>query len=208
MVLYGNHSTWWDGYLASYTSERLLKRETYTIVEDTQLRRYQFFRWIGAFSVSRSDGASAMASIRYANQKLHANGRALLIFPQGKIVGNDVRPLKFSSGVSRAARGLPKVAFVPIGLRFEFVGEQRAEAFVSLGQPIVSDLSDVTRADERVLLSSLQQALTSTLDTLRDDVTAYRFADFDTMLSGPLGINRWWDALRGKPQIRRLGPDE
>ncbi len=208
VVLFGNHSAWWDAHLAMALNERCWHKDGYVMVEHTQLSRYQFFRACGAFSVDRTNPRSAMRSITYATELLcGAPHRLLLIFPQGEILANDVRPLRFQNGTAHIARRVAQrtgaCLLYPMALRYEFIGEQKPDAFISIGPPIRVLADDLPAAN--VLNACLEAALTETLDALRNDVVAYRFADFQPLMWGLGSINRWWDALRGKTQIKRVG---
>jgi 1-acyl-sn-glycerol-3-phosphate acyltransferase len=182
----------------------------YVMVEDTQLTRYPFFRYCGCFSVNRADGRSAMQSVTYAADMLTGESeRFLLIFPQGEILANDRRPLKFFSGaghiVKKALARAPECWLYPMALRYEFIGEQRPDAFLSLGAPLLYQATE--RVDAKAITAHMEHALTRELDRLRDDVVAYRFSDFETLIEGEWSINRLWDAVRGKRQITQVGGD-
>jgi chlorobactene lauroyltransferase len=206
MIVYLNHSSWWDGYMAMLINESHLGRDAYVMVEDTQLSRYQFFRWVGAFSVNRTDGSSARATLQYAVDVLcSAPNRVLVIFPQGEILANDTRPLEFFAGVGHIVKGVTiragACALVPAALRYEFIGEQKPEAFASIGAARV--VRDIPSA--KALAAEMAAELTCTLDTLRDDVTGYRLQGFTAAMSGQWSINRLWDAIRGQSQISEVG---
>ncbi|MCS7088846.1 MAG: lysophospholipid acyltransferase family protein [Thermoflexales bacterium] len=208
LILYGNHSSWWDAYVPMALNEERWQRDGYVMVEETQLARYQFFRFCGGFSVDRHDLRKAMESLRYAVELLSSGTRRmLLIFPQGEIRANDQRPLGFHTGAARIALHVAEQRgqcwLYPMALRYEFIGEQKPYAFIRIAEPIRVHASEGYNA--RALTACMEQALTQTLDALREDVIAYRFADYERLLSGMWSINRLWDAIRGKPQIRRVG---
>jgi 1-acyl-sn-glycerol-3-phosphate acyltransferase len=208
MILFGNHSAWWDAHLPMAANEERWHAEGYVMVEDTQLERYQFFRYCGAFSVNRRDPRSAMLSLNYAVDMLTSGPRRmLLIFPQGEILANDVRPLRFQQGTGHIVkkvlgRGWPCWLY-PMALRYEFIGEQKPDAFISVGPALRFEAHARVEAGE--VTERLQQALTAELDRLHEDVVAYRFDDFTPLISGAWSINRAWDAVRGKRQIRNVG---
>ncbi|MCS6773723.1 MAG: lysophospholipid acyltransferase family protein [Anaerolineae bacterium] len=208
VILYGNHSSWWDAYVPMALNEMRWRRDGYVMVEDTQLSRYQFFRFCGGFSVNRSDPRSAVETLRYAVDLLTEKPRRLLlIFPQGEIRANDVRPLRFYTGAAHIARRIVErtgqCMLYPMALRYEFIGEQKPHAFMSIARPLI-----VTRQEcpePRALNARMEAALTETLDALREDIIAYRFEGFECLLEGTWSINRLWDAVRGKRQIKRVG---
>ncbi|MCS6848567.1 MAG: lysophospholipid acyltransferase family protein [Anaerolineae bacterium] len=219
LIMFGNHSAWWDAHLAMALNEECWHTDGYVMVEDIQLARYGFFRWCGAFSVNRRDPRSAVESMNYAISLLteaprrSAGPRALLIFPQGEIRANDVRPLVFYQGAGRIASKTAQRAgacvLYPIALRYEFIGEQKPDAFISVGQPIVVRRENGAGAmDPRQITARMEQALTEELDRLHDDVVAYRLNSFTPLIQGARSINRVWDAVRGKEQIREVGIDQ
>jgi chlorobactene lauroyltransferase len=205
VLAYANHSSWWDANIISILNERVWHRDAYVMMEDTQLQRYQFFRYMGAFSVNRRDARQAVTSMRYAINILSGgSNRMLLMFPQGEILHNDQRPLDFFSGVGHIARQAALCAAYPIALRYEFIGEQKPEVFISIGDPV--DLSHNTQSAKE-LSKSMEQQLTVEMDRLHTDLIARNFTGFATLLSGTQSINRLWDALRRRPQIKPLGPN-
>lgn len=206
LILCANHSAWWDGYMCMLLNEMILHRNAYVMIEDTQLRRYQFLRWTGGFSVNRSDARSASQTLSYAVHVLSHDPRAMvIIFPQGEILGNDVRPLRFFSGVGHIARNVVRAAgrcvLLTCALRYEFIGEQKPAAFIHTGALILLETETAARA----VTAQAESALTHDLDALHDDVAHYRFADFTTLISGGPSINRLWDAVRGRSQIHKVG---
>jgi chlorobactene lauroyltransferase len=209
-ILFGNHSAWWDAHVPMAANEERWRADGYVMVEDTQLLRYQFFRYCGAFSVNRRDARSAMISLNYAADLLIGGPRRLLMtFPQGEILANDVRPVRFFQGTGHVVknvleRGSPCWLY-PFALRYEFIGEQRPDAYLSVGPPIQLEAS--ARANARDITRQMERTLTCELDALRDDVIAYRFAQFETLIDGAPSINRIWDTVRGRRQIQEVGRD-
>jgi chlorobactene lauroyltransferase len=206
LIWYANHSTWWDGFFCMMINEARLRRQAYAMIEEAQIARYGFFRWAGGFSVNRQDARSAVNSLNYAVRMLTAaTNRMLMIFPQGEILGNELRPLRFFSGIGHIVKGAIKAsgrcALLPCALRYEFVGEQKPEAFASHGEPLIVDSS----VDPKSLTATMELALTKELDALRDDVAHYRFDRFSHLLSGGVSINRLWDRISGRDQIDQVG---
>jgi len=208
VILIANHSSWWDGHLAMALNEERWHMDAYMMIENTQLTRYKFFTWGGAFSVDRHDGRSALASLQYAADLVSSTPRRLLIlYPQGEILANDVRPLHFFSGVGHLVKEVVQRAgacqVYSAALRYEFIGEQKPEAFISVGPPTTFSSTDLPAA--KAIAGVLETELTSELDRLHADVVAYRLDTFEPMLSGGWSINRLWDALRGCKGIKQVG---
>ena len=174
-VVYANHSSWWDGLIALEVS-RAAGRDFFVMMEEKQLLKMQFFRRIGAFSVVRENARQAVGSLNYAAELLRAKPqRDVWIFPQGEIVPNDSRPLKFYRGLARLAEKVGECAVVPCAMRLEFTGEFKPEIFVKIGAAQV--FSDSTK-NSKNLTDNFREKLTATLDELKEQVVNADTAEF------------------------------
>jgi chlorobactene lauroyltransferase len=192
IIIYCNHSSWWDAMLAFVLAKQVLDVDAYAMMEEKQLRRYAFFRRIGAFSVDRESPRSAVASMRYAASIFTKPNVALWIYPQGIMVPNDTRPLNFYPGIARIAAMAGQVQCVPVVHRFEFLMEQRPEAFTMIGEPWL--LQDAGKPGE--VTEALEKKLTALLDTLRCAITKNEMQGFTRILSGRSSVSTRYDKLR------------
>lgn len=194
LLVYCNHSTWWDGFIALLVSREVLRRRQYVLMEERQLRRYPFFRYVGAFSVVREDPRDAARSLLYARSVLRRPGSAVWIFPQGEMHPSDHRPLRFHAGTALLARAVPGCRVLPAAVRCDFLGDQRPECFIDLGEPgVVPD----TGAREGVT-TLLEDRATALLDRLRADVLDGRRSEFRLLLAGADSVNTRLDRLGGR----------
>lgn len=193
ILIYANHPSWWDGYMAFVLADEHWRCAGYLMMEEAQLVRYGFFRYCGVFSVDRHDPREGMRSIAYAATLLKNHpGRVLWIFPQGAITPNDRRPLTTYSGAAHIAKRAAPVRCIPMALRFEFFGEQRPEALIRLGAShIVADA-----ADAKALHQELEQRLRVEVDQLREDTINGATASYRTILQGRASVNVVWDRVR------------
>lgn len=192
IIIYGNHSCWWDGFVEYYVSYGLYGLDQYIMMEEKQMARYRFFRWLGAFSVNRDAPREAALSVRYAMSLFDRPGRILCIFPQGVMRPNDSRPLAFYAGLGRIAAGVGKAQLVPMALRYEFLSEQRPDILVRLGPVrIVENVGD-----HEALTRECEDLLTRLLDGLRDAVAREDLGEFRTVLRGKASTNVKYDRAR------------
>lgn len=179
LVLYANHSCWWDG-LVVFQLGRECGLQQYAMMEERQLREYPFHRKLGAFSVVRENPREAMRSIEYAARLLSGTDRALWIFPQGKTEPNGLRPLKFYSGAARIIEKTGTVYAAPVALRYEFLDDFRPDAFAHIGdleKLSGKELFDSRRASKN-LSAALAEKLTATLDSLVENIEQDYLADY------------------------------
>ncbi|OYT73898.1 MAG: glycerol acyltransferase [Chloracidobacterium sp. CP2_5A] len=186
LLIYANHPGWWDPLLAFFVVRRT-GRDGYMMSEEKTLRAFRFFRWMGGFSIDRTNARDVAQSIRYAAERLRSPGTALWIFPQGEITPPDKRPIAFFKGVAHILRRAPTCVVVPAAIRYEFDDQPRPEAFLDFGAgetirgADVSDLVGLTR--------HLQSRLAERLDALRDSVWERRREDFALALRGRRSIS-------------------
>jgi 1-acyl-sn-glycerol-3-phosphate acyltransferase len=192
IIIYCNHSSWWDAMLAFVLAREVFALDTYAMMEEKQLQRYRFFRLIGAFSVVRESPRAAVESMRYAASLFVRPNVALWIYPQGVMVPNDLRPLRFYPGVARIAAMVGRVQFVPVAHRFEFLMQQRPEALTLIGEPWTPQ--DAGTPEE--LTTKLEERLTGLVDALRCRVASNELQGFTRLLAGRPSVNERYDKFR------------
>lgn len=204
MIVCANHSSWWDGYIAAII-ERQIGVDTYLMMEESQLRRYFFFRWVGCFSVDRHNTRSALKSLHYAARMLKTQaGRMVWLFPQGEISPNDRRPLIFYNGAAYLARLSAPAYLYPVATRIEYLGEQRPALFISMGEPLLITTEESRATDFlRSYTQEMEKRVTTELDALRDAIVAGELSNFTLIKRGKASTNRIFDmALMRKPMNR------
>lgn len=180
LVIYCNHSSWWDGLVAFHVSH-VCALDSYAMMEERSLRAHGFHRRLGAFSVVRDDAREALHSINYAAELLRGSDRVLWIFPQGQTTPSEARPLKFFSGAARIIQRLDAVDAVPLAMRYEFLDDFRPEIFLRVGAP--QKITAGHSGNAKQLTAELAVSLTQTLDDLRGDVVTRDFALYEELLA-------------------------
>ncbi|HEX8493708.1 MAG TPA: lysophospholipid acyltransferase family protein [Pyrinomonadaceae bacterium] len=169
LLLYANHSSWWDG-LAAFQLGHVCGLEQYAMMEERQLREYPFHRKLGAFGVVRENAREAVRSIEYAGGLLKKTGRTLWIFPQGLTLPNDVRPLLLYAGAARIVERVGLADTAPVAIRYEFLEDYRPEALVRVGP--VSRVAVEENFSAKQLTGIFTERLTNALDAVRADIIA------------------------------------
>jgi len=176
LIIYANHSCWWDGLVIS----EILRRfdfENYVMMEEKHLRKLFLFRKLGAFSVVRENPREAIKSINYAADLLRTNpNRIVLIFPQAEILPNDIRPLCFYGGLARIIEKVGKCRAVPIAIRYEFLGNFKPQIFVKIGESENFTAND--NFDAKASTEKFENCLTETLENLKQDILSNQFIEY------------------------------
>ncbi len=150
------------------------------MMEEKQLKSLLLFRRLGAFSVVRDNPRKAVESINYAVNLLKNQNRVLLIFPQGEILPNDLRPLRFYNGMSRIIDKTAKVLTVPLAIRYEFSGEFKPEIFVKIGLPQLVESN--SNFNSKIMTETSSNRLTNLLDGLKTDMINQNFNQYEQII--------------------------
>jgi 1-acyl-sn-glycerol-3-phosphate acyltransferase len=180
MLIYSNHSSWWDGLVAFQLSYQT-RLNSYVMMEERQLKKLYVFRKLGAFSVVRDKPREAFKSIEYAARILKGNSKAALwIFPQGEILPNDRRPIIFYNGLGRIIEKSGKCETVSLAIRYEFLGEFKPAIFVKIEKPEVITVNENFNAKQ--ITRACAQRLTKNLEHLKNDVINQNLADYRAII--------------------------
>jgi hypothetical protein len=130
LLITPNHSTWWDGFFLYILNKRLLGRKLYLMMLARQLAKYRFFSRIGAFGIEPGLPRKSYEALKYSAEVLKDPANALCVFPQGVLRYSGVRPLQFQRGVAHILKLQGgEVNLLPLGIRCEFLLDQRPEVF-------------------------------------------------------------------------------
>lgn len=188
-----NHSSWWDVLTSFYITNFHLPFDAYGVIDEAQLKRYRFFTKVGLYSVDRESGLKGVKEfLAYSKKLLTAEpNRIAWICPQGDLISNDQRPVRFFPGVAHLVKHLKRCYVLPLALDYEFCFEPQAEAFALLGKPILFESDAKTDADQ--INADLEKELTHLMDQLKKMTQTRDFTQFETMISGKQGIHKVYD---------------
>lgn len=177
LIIYANHSSWWDG-LVAFQLSRASRLNSYIMMEEKQLKKLRLFRRLGAFSVVRENPREALKSVKYATRLLNENaGRTLWIFPQGEILPNDTRPLRFYNGTARIFNDLSSCLLLSAAIRYEFLNEYKPDIFVKINK--VEIKTEIAYLKPAKISEKLAVCLTESLDELKFDITKSFAFDYE-----------------------------
>lgn len=134
-VYFLNHHSWWDGLIPLMLNEYQFHQQARAMMEDKQMKRYSFFRKIGAFSVNRDDPRKAITSLRYAVHLFQKENACLFIYPEGTITPAGSK-IQFEGGLAWLHSKLPNVDFVPIGIYMHTIRHDKPELHLHIGSPV------------------------------------------------------------------------
>lgn len=177
-----NHTNWWDGFVLYVLSWRWLPHDIYLAMEESNLRRYRFFTWMGVFGVDLADRRAALPGLRYALRLLRP-GRLVWMFVQGRLLRPAAR-IEVKPGALFLARRTG-AELLPLALRYEWLVESRPSVFIAVGAPLAASAT----ADElAAVLNTLYAQVDARLDPL--DLTGA-----EALFPPRMSMNKRWDYL-------------
>lgn len=179
-IIYANHSSWWDGLTAFQISSKL-KLNSFVMMEERHLKKLPLFRKLGAFSVVREKPREAFKSIVYATNLLKVNSqRTLWIFPQGSILPNNSRPLKFYGGLSKIIKQVGNCQVFPLAIKYEFLKNFKPELIVKIGEAEIFGNGSSLNSDQYT--EQLEAMITSLLEKLNRHILNNNFNEFENII--------------------------
>lgn len=199
-LVHATHVSWWDGHVGLVVA-RALGLELRVMMLESELKKYAFLRFSGAFGFTPGSAGSVKDAIRYAARQLE-QPRFVLMFPSGEILPANRRPMPFHPGVAsmalQAAREFGQVNVRAMALRLEHRGQARPEVFVRLGAPRA-----VASGRLASLTGSLRDDLCLEADGLDADLRDGALGAYTQIVRGFPSAQEGWDAVR-----RLIGPRE
>jgi 1-acyl-sn-glycerol-3-phosphate acyltransferase len=187
LIVYANHSSWWDPMVSVLLARALLpERAHYAPMEAAALAKYPILRKIGIFPVDVYTPRGAAQFLRTAAAILE-HGGVLWITPQGRFA--DVRePLAFKAGLGAIAARTPGCTLLPLAIEYTFWDERLPETLLRLGEPVL--LAAGTSNDAAT--AQLTSALATTMQALAQDAIARDPSRFRVLLQGGRGTGGFY----------------
>jgi len=163
-VYYLNHNSWWDGLIPLLLNEYCFHQKARALMEHKQMKRYPFFKKIGAFSINPENSEMIVHTLRYALTSMERQNASLYIYPEGKIRPAGTEP-EFENGTAWLHSKLPGVDFVPVGIYIHTIRSDKPELHLQIGNRI--HIKNDCSKDEKT--RQLEESLAEVLDELKKD---------------------------------------
>ena len=202
LVLYGNHSSWWDPLVGLVLKAEFFGgRNAFAPMDAAALQKYKLFRKLGFFGVERSTRRGAAQFLRTAKNLLRAPDTLLLITPQGRFADVRERPVQFEAGLGHLAARAEGAVFLPMATELIFWEERLPEILVRFGEPVTIGAADAASRDAAGWTALFEQKLAATQDALTLQVQRRDPAEFKTLLRGGAGqggFYDWWRSIQAR----------
>jgi 1-acyl-sn-glycerol-3-phosphate acyltransferase len=136
-----NHFSWWDGFFIDYTFKKLSKRKLHLLMLEEQLKRFWFFKKVGAYSINFSNPKSMAETISYSRMILHNPNNFVVVYPQGEIRPYEERPVKMKEGIRSIVKDTRNKTFVlPAAFKIIYGKDKNPDVHLRFGEMISSEI--------------------------------------------------------------------
>ena len=137
LLITPNHFSWWDGFFIYKLLFPMKSRRVNLMMLEKQLRRYWYFRHLGAYSIDPGHPKSVMNSLLYTSGLLNDPAQLAVVYPQGEIETYYKRPLNLKPGLTHILKNTNRdVTVLPIYFRIEYFEKRKPDLWFGYGEPI------------------------------------------------------------------------
>jgi hypothetical protein len=147
LVVTPNHISWWDGFFIDRVSKVVFTKKIHLMMLESSLKKFWFFRKVGAFSINPDNNVSVVETFRYTRKLLEHTNNLVITYPQGEIEPFEQRPLSLKSGVINLLKPLSdKSVLMPVGFKIEYYDQKRPAVYSRFGNLL--NIDDVIKNEE------------------------------------------------------------
>lgn len=137
LIVTPNHFSWWDGFFAEFLMRKFTDRRLYILMLEEQLKKFWFFRFLGAFSIKQGSLKSIKESINYAKEISASALNYLVYYPQGRILNYGNRTSVLKKGLMSVA-GNNNVNILIVSFRIVYGTERKPDIYCRFYEKLCS----------------------------------------------------------------------
>lgn len=136
LIITPNHFSWWDGFFIYFLMKKYSSRNIYIMMLEEQLKKYSFFKNLGAFSINQQNPKSIVETLKYASS-LVSSESYLVTYPQGEIEPYEKRPLKVKEGLIKIIeKAKSDTDVLPVVFKIHHSNQRKPYIYCMFGTPI------------------------------------------------------------------------
>jgi len=187
VIICVNHSNWWDGVLLNWISHYLIGKESYCLMDTTDLNRHSYFNRIGALPLERKNKFNSYRTLKYCSKLLENRNRYLWIFPQGELIPAERKPFKFYNGVSMISEDMSRLHILCVYFEYKFTFHQRPEIYIDFFNTF--EKKDTENKSRKEITMFLEKLFNDQATNFSECFASNDLKDYQIMLSGKKSVN-------------------
>lgn len=211
LVIYTNHSSWWDPLVGLILKDRFFPhRPLYSPIDSEALKKYGLFRRLGFFGVERGTRRGAAAFLGETRRLLDDPRSVIAVTPQGRFADVRERPAGFEAGLGHLARRHPQAIFMAVAVEYVFWDERLPEVLSTFGPPRTGAGLSHDSSSPRDVTVYMERELESLQDTLSQAARTRDVARFESVLDGGVGqggVYDLWRSLKARLKGETFNPE-
>jgi 1-acyl-sn-glycerol-3-phosphate acyltransferase len=138
LLLLPNHISWWDGFFIYWLYKKFFaKRKIYLMMLEKELKRYWFFRHVGAFSIAPEQKMTLAATFHYLQKLSQKIDSFMVIYAQGKIQPHEL--LDLAPGITHfLKKDQGNSSVLPVIFRIQHFNQKKPALIFRIGQPLAN----------------------------------------------------------------------
>lgn len=161
LVVTPNHFSWWDGFIIDFITRRLIKRKFHVMMLEDQLRKYWFFKKLGAYSINPTNPISTARTLNYTRELLLSPKNLVVVYPQGTIQSLNSKSITLREGLQKLLdKNKCEVQVLPLAVKFEYKENKNPD--------IVARFGNMLRAEEiKINFESFSNEFLNNMENLK-----------------------------------------
>lgn len=140
LIITPNHFSWWDGFTVDLISRKIIHRKMHIMMLENQLRKYWFFKKVGAYSVNNENYVSMLRTLNYTREILASAENLVVLFPQGEIQPLNEKSIAVKEGLKILLDNEKQMIYVlPLAVKFEYGFNKKPDIVARFGNILDAD---------------------------------------------------------------------
>ena len=141
LIVTPNHFSWYDGFFAEYLIRKYTDRRLFILMLEEQLKKFWFFRYLGAFSIKQNSVNSIKDSINYAKEISLSPLNYLVFYPQGMIINYGDKSSVLKRGLMSIAKDSNACVLI-VSFRIVYGTERKPDVYCRFCEKVCSVSSE------------------------------------------------------------------
>ncbi|MEZ4824022.1 MAG: hypothetical protein R2942_17090 [Ignavibacteria bacterium] len=154
-----------------YLMRKFTDRKLYIMMLEDQLKKYPFFKYLGAFSIKPGSVRSVAESIIYAKDIAQSESAYLVFYPQGEIQNYEVEHVKLKNGLGAVSLNKDTGVLI-VTFKIVYGNEKKPDVYCRFHDRVYMKTEDDVKVYEKLFLKNIVMLNTDVITGKGTDLLA------------------------------------